>query len=120
MIFSKFDYRSLMFMLVLLMNGCTTTEWSKDNASTSKKNQAITKCGALALEKLPPDNKIISEQKEGQKESKRRRIKENYQKDYDYTDANEANREVIFNNCMYDSGWESTQRKAELADFLSY
>ena len=120
MLLSKFNSRSLMFIFVLLITGCTTTEWSKENTSASAKNKAITKCSAIALEKLPPDNKVTSEQKEGHKEGKRRGITEYYQKDYDYADANEASREVIFNNCMYDSGWESTQRKSELTDFLSF
>lgn len=118
MLFSKCNPHSLMLMSVLLMTGCTVTEWSKDNASASEKNKAITKCRAIALERLPPDNKVISEHKEGQKEGKKRGIVDFYQKDYDYNDANEENREIVFNNCMYDSGWESTQRKAELNDFL--
>lgn len=119
MLLSKYS-KYLIFVFFLFMSGCTTTEWRKDNVTTVEKNKAITKCRATALEKLPPDNKVVSENKAGKKVGKKRGIIEHYEKDYDYTDANERCRQTIFNNCMYDAGWESLSRKAELADFLTF
>ncbi|HFN0855625.1 hypothetical protein M4C69_25435 [Klebsiella pneumoniae] len=58
----------------LMLAGCTTTEWHKPGINNAGKNKAITRCKTLALEKLPPDNNISSENNDGDYEIKGDRI----------------------------------------------
>ncbi|NEG59744.1 hypothetical protein [Pantoea agglomerans] len=119
MFFDSIKFMIFLFTSICLLSGCTVTEWNKNNASGTEKMKAIMKCNSLALEKIPPDNKVSSEEVERSKNGKGKGFHEVSERNYDYFDANEESREVIFNNCMLESGWEPSKRSATLNELLS-
>ncbi|MFB5746109.1 hypothetical protein ACE38U_14625 [Cedecea sp. S5-13] len=104
----------LFFLIVFSVSSCTQYKWVKPGKNDLEMSKEYTSCHAMALENLPPDNKIFNSSSHGYSYEKKDKKgngkweKENYDVwiKNDIDDANSQYREVLIRNCMYSRGWD--------------
>lgn len=98
----------LLLSVVVALTGCVEYRWVKPGGSEHDRQMQLTACEAQGLKDLPPDNVVenaysTSSLKDNADDKK---IDENTETRNRITDANDAKRGVLVDNCMLQRGWE--------------